>query len=82
MKKNEQNKQVSQFFSDLFDISKSQQEMIFISKSIWNLKAKYITKLDDKVRNRISQTLRIWHESAKAITHFKKLNDEKKKRIL
>lgn len=62
-------------FSDLFDIQKSQLELVFVKEAIWSKKSEYLKKLNDKIKERLSQAFRLWNLSSKALSHFKTLNN-------
>ena len=82
IKANLQHKAVSQSFSDIFDLTKSQFEIMFMASSVWTVKAQYINKFNDKAKERLGQAFRLWHETAKALTHFNTVKNEKKKRLI
>ena len=46
LKQNEKNKAISNFFSNLYELNKSQLEMIFMDESLWKKKSEYLKKFN------------------------------------
>ena len=69
-------------FESITAITKGNFSTILAAPSEWNLKSKYIDKMNDHLKERLKTYFMRWQKNAEALTFYIKLNDEKKNRLL
>ena len=57
-------------------------EIVFQGEKVWQKKNEYLKKMNSRIRDRMKQAMKMWHSSAKTMTYFNHINNEKKKRLL
>ena len=82
IKANHQRKTVMQTFESLTAVTRGNFNIVFAAPSEWNLKDKFIEKMNDHLKERLKTYFTRWQKNAEALSFYIKLNDEKKNRLL
>lgn len=82
IKMNELNKNLGGSFEMMDEASKNNFRLFFLGEAVWKKKADHINKLNQRVKGRISQTLKLWRETSQSMAYYEKLLNEKKTRYI
>ena len=78
----ERNLAISKNFESLLDVASGNFEVLFQGEKVWQKKNEYLKKMNSRIKDRMKQAMKMWHSSAKTMTYFNHINNEKKKRLL
>jgi len=73
---------VSKVFEKINETSKNNLSTVFLAPPEWPKKIVQLQKMNEKVKKRVSEYLRVWQKNSDALKFLFKIAAEKKKRCL
>lgn len=82
IKMDELNKNLGGNFEIMDEALRNNFRNFFIGEALWKKRADNITKLNQRVKVRISQAFKLWRDTSKSMAYYEKLLNEKKTRYI
>lgn len=82
IKMKEKHLRLTATFDSLLELSHSNFEILFQGEKVWQKKMSHLKMLDSRMKDKMKQAIKLWHSSARTISHYNQITNEKKIRLL